>query len=174
MTISPISDVDPTTARQLLAGGARLIDVRSADEHARSHIRGAINVPLEELGQAVMPDGPLVFHCRSGMRTKAHAPALAAAAGGAAYVLKGGIDGWTKAGLPVEIDRGKPIEIMRQVQMVAGGLVLTGIVLGLLVSPGFFGLSAFVGAGLTFAGATGWCGMAKLLAMMPWNRAAAD
>jgi hypothetical protein len=52
--------------------------------------------------------------------------------------------------------------------------VLTGVVLGLFVSPGFFGLSAFVGAGLTFAGATGWCGMAKLLAVMPWNRAAAD
>jgi rhodanese-related sulfurtransferase len=174
MTISPISDVDPATARQLLAGGARLIDVRSADEHARARIKGAINVPLEALGTTMLPEGPLVFHCRSGMRTKANAAALADAAGGAAYVLKGGIDGWTKAGLPVEVDRGKPIEIMRQVQIAAGVLVLSGVALGLLVSPGFFGLSAFVGAGLTFAGATGWCGMAKLLGVMPWNRAAAS
>jgi rhodanese-related sulfurtransferase len=87
--------------------------------------------------------------------------------------LTGGIDGWAAAGLPVEVDRAQPIEIMRQVQIAAGVLVLTGVVLGLLVSPGFFGLSAFVGAGLTFAGVTGWCGMARLLGLMPWNRAAA-
>lgn len=182
MAISPISEVDPTTARQLIAGGARLIDVRGADEHARSRIAGAINVPLDEIGRQPLPDGPLVFHCRSGMRTRANAGALAAAAGGAAYVLTGGIDGWAAAGLPVavpisvpfSVDAGKPIEIMRQVQIVAGLLVVLGIVLGLLVSPGFFGLSAFVGAGLAFAGATGWCGMARLLAMMPWNRARAN
>jgi hypothetical protein len=45
-------------------------------------------------------------------------------------------------------------------------------VLGFLVAPAFFGVSAFVGAGLTMAGATGWCGMARLLRIMPWNRSA--
>ena len=59
---------------------------------------------------------------------------------------------------------------MRQVQIVAGSLVVLGVVLGLLVAPSFFALSAYVGAGLVFAGSTGWCGMAKLLAVMPWNR----
>jgi hypothetical protein len=39
------------------------------------------------------------------------------------------------------------------------------------IRPGFWGLSAFVGAGLFMAGATGFCGMARLLAVMPWNRA---
>lgn len=62
---------------------------------------------------------------------------------------------------------------MRQVQITAGSLVLTGVLLGLFVAPGFFGLSAFVGAGLIFAGVTGWCGMANLLRVMPWNRRAA-
>ncbi|WP_325231663.1 YgaP-like transmembrane domain, partial [Sphingobium sp.] len=66
----------------------------------------------------------------------------------------------------------QPIEVMRQVQLVAGGLVLLGVVLGFLVAPAFFGLSAFVGAGLIMAGATGWCGMARLLRLMPWNRRA--
>ena len=60
---------------------------------------------------------------------------------------------------------------MRQVQIVAGSLVVLGIVLGLWISPPFLAVSAFVGAGLVFAGSTGWCGMAKLLALMPWNRA---
>jgi hypothetical protein len=45
-----------------------------------------------------------------------------------------------------------------------------GIALGALVSPPFYALSAFVGAGLVFAGVSGFCGMAKILAYMPWNR----
>ena len=62
---------------------------------------------------------------------------------------------------------------MRQVQLIAGALILSGILLGWLVHPGFYGMSAFVGAGLTVAGATGWCGMARLLRIMPWNHVSA-
>jgi hypothetical protein len=65
---------------------------------------------------------------------------------------------------------GAPMEIMRQVQVVAGTLILLGVGLGVLLSPWFFALSGFVGAGLVFAGVTGWCGMAKLLSRAPWNR----
>ena len=68
------------------------------------------------------------------------------------------------------VDSGQPIEIMRQVQITAGSLVLLGVILGTWVAPAFYGLSAFVGAGLMFAGISGWCGMAKILAVMPWNR----
>jgi rhodanese-related sulfurtransferase len=89
---------------------------------------------------------------------------------GAAFILEGGVDGWAAAGFPVVENAKAPLEIMRQVQIAAGSLVVAGVALGLLVHPAFFGLSAFVGAGLTFAGATGFCGMARLLAVMPWNR----
>ena len=85
-------------------------------------------------------------------------------------MLEGGLEAWKKAGLPTALDTKQPIEIMRQVQITAGSLVLLGVALGFLVAPGFFLLSGFVGAGLTLAGATGFCGMAKLLALMPWNR----
>ena len=85
-------------------------------------------------------------------------------------VLEGGVDAWAAAGLPIAEDRMQPIELMRQVQIAAGGLVLAGVALGLLVHPAYFGLSAFVGAGLAFAGLTGFCGMARLLALAPWNR----
>ena len=61
---------------------------------------------------------------------------------------------------------------MRQVQITAGALVLLGVLLGTFIAPAFFGVSAFVGAGLVFAGVTGWCGMANLLCVMPWNRRA--
>jgi rhodanese-related sulfurtransferase len=62
--------------------------------------------------------------------------------------------------------------MMRQVQIAAGSLVLIGVGLGAAVHPGYYALSGFVGAGLVFAGATGTCGMARLLALAPWNRMA--
>jgi predicted branched-subunit amino acid permease len=63
-----------------------------------------------------------------------------------------------------------PQGLERQVRFVAGLLVLLGVILSLVVHPYFIGISAFVGAGLTFAGATDWCGMGLLLAKMPWNQ----
>ncbi|WEK43882.1 MAG: rhodanese family protein [Candidatus Sphingomonas colombiensis] len=167
-----IETIPPAEARRLVEQGATLIDIRDADEYAREKIPGAVNVPLARIGE--VPAEPLVFHCRSGIRTQANAAALAAAAAGApCHLLAGGIDAWRTAGLPTKIDRAQPLELMRQVQLVAGGLILLGVVLGFLVAPALFGLSAlsaFVGAGLMTAGATGWCGMARLLRVMPWNR----
>ena len=165
--------VTPTEARRLVSQGAKLIDIRGADEFARARLPGAENRPLEALG-AIAHDGPVVFHCRSGMRTAAHADKLAACCGGESYIVEGGLEGWRKAGLPVEENAGAPLEIMRQVQIAAGTLVLLGVALGFAVAPAWFGLAGFVGAGLTFAGLTGWCGMATLLGQMPWNRRAAS
>ena len=70
----------------------------------------------------------------------------------------------------MEEDKSQPLPLMRQVQIAAGVLILLGVALGYTVNSGFFLLSAFVGAGLAFAGITGFCGMARLLALMPWNR----
>jgi rhodanese-related sulfurtransferase len=168
-----MKSITPAEAKQAVASGATLVDIRDADEHARESIPGAINVPLASIDQLPHGTGPLVFHCRSGMRTEANSAALAAAAQDVpCSILAGGIDAWRSAGMPTRVDRGQPIEIMRQVQLTAGALVLLGVLLGVLIAPVFFGLSAFVGAGLMMAGATGWCGMAKLLAQMPWNRRA--
>jgi hypothetical protein len=58
------------------------------------------------------------------------------------------------------------------VQIGAGSLILIGVGLGFTVNPAFFALAGLVGAGLTVAGATGFCGMARLLALAPWNRRA--
>ncbi|VXC83907.1 YgaP family membrane protein [Sphingomonas sp. 8AM] len=94
----------------------------------------------------------------------------AAARGAPVHILKGGIDAWRQAGHPTIVDRSRPLEIMRQVQIIARALVLTGVLLSRFVAPGFLGYSAFIGAGLMFAGVTGWCGMANLLRFMPWNQ----
>ncbi len=170
MTMS-LPRISPEAAADLIKQGAMLVDIREADEHARLRIPGARNHPVNKLGQ-IGDASAVVFHCRSGGRTDANSARLADAAGCDAYLLDGGIEAWRKAGLPVAEDRKAPLEIMRQVQITAGVLILIGVALGFTVAPGFFGLAAFVGAGLTFAGATGWCGMATLLALMPWNRRA--
>lgn len=175
----PITPLSPTDARAMIAKGARLIDIRSSDEHARSRIARAENIPLDRLDTLRIADGTdgttLIFHCRSGMRTQGNASALQAAAGDcSAYILEGGIDAWRAAGNPTLEDRSQPFEIMRQVQITAGALVLLGVLLGHFVHGGFIGLSAFIGAGLMFAGISGWCGMAHLLRVMPWNRSAAS
>ena len=164
-----LTKLTPAEARARIAEGATLIDIRGADEHARSRIPGARNVPLGS--ELQLGDAPaVIFHCRSGMRTAGACDRLAARVTGEAFVLDGGLNAWEKAGLPVETDADAPLEIMRQVQIAAGSLVLIGVLLGFLVAPAWFGLSAFVGAGLTFAGVTGFCGMARLLMLMPWNR----
>ena len=166
--------ISPERAAELVRRGAVLIDIREADEHARERIPGARHHALSRMdaeSPARSGDEVLVFHCRSGARTRGHAARLSAAAATCeAYILDGGLNAWKKAGLPVALDRSQPIDIIRQVQIAAGSLVLIGILLGTFVAPGFYALSAFVGAGLMFAGISGFCGMAHLLALMPWNR----
>lgn len=171
--LTPLAPAD--VAARLKAGQAVLVDIREPDEFARAHVKGALQKPLSTFETAhlrIEPGRDVVFTCRTGMRTGGACDRLVAAIDGEAFVLEGGLDAWRAAGLPVAENRRAPLEMMRQVQIVAGSLVLVGVVLGLTVHPGFFGLSAFVGAGLTVAGVTGFCGMAKVLALAPWNRAA--
>lgn len=168
-----LQSISPEKAALLLKEGAVLIDIREADEHAREKIPGAAHKPLSRLESHDFSDleGKVaIFHCRSGARTQGNAGRLGAAAACDAYVLEGGLEAWKKAGLPVALDRKQPIDLMRQVQIAAGGLVVLGAVLGFLVAPAFYAISAFVGAGLFTAGVTGFCGMARILALMPWNR----
>lgn len=173
-----LKTVTPEQAARLIRKeGALLVDVREADEHARERIPGAQNLPLSRLDPAELAGhagGKLLFHCRSGARTTGHVARLAQCAGPIeAYVVEGGLDAWKRAGLPVAENRRQPIELMRQVQITAGSMIVLGVVLGALASPWFFALSGFVGAGLVFAGVTGNCALARVLRQMPWNRAAA-
>ena len=169
--LSPI-DVG-TLARRLKAKDITLIDIREPDEFAREHIEGAVSLPLSRLEDghvALRSNTSVAFTCRTGMRTNSNCDRLAAYVGEPAFVLTGGLDAWKQAGLNTNADRKAPLEIMRQVQITAGSIVVIGAILAALVSPYFVWLSAAIGAGLVFAGASGWCGMAKLLSIMPWNR----
>jgi rhodanese-related sulfurtransferase len=172
--MTKIQTITPQRAADMIKDGGVLIDIRNADEHARERISGATHSPLGADAAAVPANARYaIFHCRSGMRTAANAATLSQSTPCEAFILEGGLDAWKRAGLPVEQDKTQPLELMRQVQITAGMLVLIGAILGFSVHPAFYGLSAFVGAGLTFAGVSGWCGMAHLLRIMPWNRALA-
>ena len=171
----PIKTISPAEAHRLIDRGASLIDIRSPDEHARERIAGAMNIPIDQLTPGVTPGEILIFHCRSGIRTGQAARQLADASGGRdCYIMDGGISAWSGSGFPVEKTQGAPIEMQRQVMIAAGALVLIGTILSLLLSPAWIALAIFVGAGLTFAGLTGFCGMAHLLALMPWNQRPAN
>ena len=151
-----------------------LIDVRTPAEHGEIHIANSRLMPLDrldptEVKAAAAQAEQCVIVCRSGKRAEQAFQKLQAAGCGNLAILDGGVTAWEDAGLPV--NRGaKAISLERQVRIAAGLLVLTGVILGTWVHPGFYGLSAFVGAGLTFAGITDWCGMGMLLAKMPWNQ----
>ncbi len=158
-------------ADQLATGEVTVIDVREPMEFVTGHIAGSLNVPLSRLAQADLPRGPLVLVCQSGNRSaKGLAQLLQQGHPHPVADLLGGVPAWQQAGFPVRKLKGAPLPLMRQVQIVAGSLVLLGVILSQAVAPGWIWLSGFVGAGLTFAGVSGFCGMARLLAVMPWNR----
>ena len=148
-----------------------LLDVRSPIEFEGERIDGARLIPLDQLDTRLdeIPErADVVVVCRTGVRATIAAEALGRA-GRRARVLEGGMNAWRRAGLPVREGR-RRLPVDRQVQLIVGLAVLAGVALGLTVSPWFLAVAAFFGAGLTFAGATGTCGLALLLMKMPWNR----
>jgi rhodanese-related sulfurtransferase len=154
-----------------------LIDVRTPVEFREVHVDLARNVPLDVLDpKAIMTarngsaDQPLYVICRSGSRSQQAVNRFLAAGYDNVVQIEGGTLAWAEAGLPVVRGKKAIMSLERQVRIAAGSLVLLGAILAFLVHIAFLGLSAFVGAGLVFAGITDTCGMGMLLARMPWNQ----
>jgi rhodanese-related sulfurtransferase len=88
--------ITPEHAKRLLDEGAMLVDIREADEHARMRIPGARHHALSTLDQAALPtrEGkPVIFHCRSGARTLAHAERLGATTNQCeGFIVEGGLE----------------------------------------------------------------------------------
>ena len=158
----------------LTNGEAVLVDVREPAEYAAEHIAGATLLPLSKVSAAALPphDGKkLVLHCLKGGRggsacekLLAEAPALEL------YHLQGGMGAWNAAKLPVVCSGKTMLPLDRQVQLTVGLGLLAASALAWWVNPAFVALTGFFGAGLTFAGLTGFCGLARILAKMPWNQ----
>ncbi|MFN4279906.1 rhodanese-like domain-containing protein [Thermosynechococcus sp.] len=150
-----------------------LIDVREPNEYNNAHIPGALLCPLanvKELEPPCSPDTPVVLYCESGRRSQLAYNILARRGFQNLKNLEGGIQRWKQKGYAVRGAADAPLSIMRQVQIVAGSLILTGVILGFTVNSGFFLLSGFVGVGMLFAGLSGRCLMGELLMRLPFNR----
>ena len=173
---SALREIDAVTAKTWLdEGKARLFDIREADEFHREHIAGAQLAPQATLEGTVSSRDEArtliaIFHCNSGQRTREAAPRILDCDYLEAYALKGGLAGWKAAGLTTELNRKAPISLQRQVQITAGSMVVIGLLLAWLISPWFALLSGFVGAGLIFAGLSNTCALARILALLPYNR----
>lgn len=148
-----------------------LVDVREPNEYKSVHIAEAKNIPLTKVHDSVdrlRTIKSVYVLCASGVRST-HACQILHDTGLNVINVEGGLGAWERAGLPMVRTGKQVIPIVRQVMLVAGSLVLIGIIFGVSVNSWWLLCSALVGAGLTFAGATGICGMQYVLERMPWN-----
>lgn len=155
-------------------GECQVIDVREFSEFNSERIADAQLMPLsdfEKHADEIDHTKPVYLMCRSGTRAKQAAEKLLKKGFTDIHVVEGGMMAWAGANLPVVKGESRVWSLERQVRFTAGLLVLLGVVLTVFVHPYFLVIPAFIGAGLAFAGATDWCGMAMLLAKMPWNKA---
>ena len=172
-----ILTISPSDLVELCRDGKKidLIDVRTPVEYQEVHATLARNIPLDQLDPvSLMQDRngskePLYVICRSGKRGQQACKKFIKTCYTNVINVEGGTLAWESCGLPVVRGK-KTISLERQVRIAAGSLVCLGALLSWLVHPAFIALSAFVGAGLVFAGITDTCGMGLLLARMPWNR----
>ncbi len=177
-----LTTISPQALAEVRASGRAIdvLDVRTPVEFRGLHLAFARNVPLDQLDpQAVMEarsggqDEPLYIVCLSGSRGEKACEQFRRAGFPNVVNVEGGTTACEQAGLPMT--RGQAtMSLERQVRIVAGSLVVSGVILGWLVHPACTGLSAFVGAGLVFAGITDSCGMGMILARMPWNQCSQD
>jgi rhodanese-related sulfurtransferase len=170
-----MQNISPQTAKQWLDGGeALLVDVREPAEHRAQSIPGSTLIPLSKICGSALPNlegRKLIIHCLKGgrgasacQRLLSDNPALEV------FNLEGGIHGWVEAALPTHQSQKYHLPLDRQVQLSIGVLLLSFLGLAWILSPAFLAGVAFIGLGLTLSGLTGFCGMARVLAKMPWNQ----
>jgi rhodanese-related sulfurtransferase len=172
-----MNTISPKHLSETVSDGKKvdLIDVRTPVEFREIHIPFANNIPLDRLDPAGIAkerannSNPLFVVCHSGSRAKQACEKLAAAGCPNVILVEGGTMAWNQAGLQV-IRGKKAISLERQIRIVAGSLVFSGVMLGTFVHPYFYGLSGFVGMGLIFAGVTDICPMGMMIGRMPWNQ----
>jgi rhodanese-related sulfurtransferase len=167
----------PADLRSRLADPkVRLLDVRSPGEFGAGRIPGSHNIPLGDLDACLdqLVSGSateLVIVCQSGGRAGLAAETLAKAGHDRHAVLSGGLNAWEQDGGDVEGSAGTSWSIERQVRLVAGSIVLSGILTSLKFPRAKF-VSGAVGGGLVFAAVSNTCMMGSLLSKLPFNRAA--
>lgn len=167
--------ISPRTARELAGKDPQIkfLDVRSALEFVQIHIKDALNVPIDILSAKIdelsQSKQSYIVLCHSGNRSPMAADMLLQSGIHGVRVMDGGMTRWQKEKLPVVKGEGG-VSLERQVRMIAGSLVLLGIVAAWLVHWAFLFVSVFVSCGLIYAGLTDNCLMGMLLMRLPYNK----
>lgn len=151
-----------------------LVDVRETIEHNAFRIDNSAHLPLGTITGNKIPetDKKIVIYCLKGVRgQKACEKVTASVDGLHVFNLEGGIDAWRSAGMPIKASDKKHFPLDRQVQITIGTFVVLSVIASVMINPAFVWVAALFGAGLLFAGVTGNCPLALLIAKMPWNKA---
>ena len=169
--------ITPAALSSILESGSAhlLLAVRTSAEYAGAHVPGAALIPLNALKVEAclaqhQPRTPIYVLCQAGARARKAIEQFQRAGCDDCVLVEGGTQAWIDAGLPVHRGGTHVLPLLRQVQIVVGSLAAVGATFALTVNPWFAMVPLFLGCGLLFAGITGTCGMALLLARMPWNR----
>ena len=178
-TLQAKTSIKPLELQRLLAEGApaQLLDVRTPGEFAAAHVPGTKLIPLDDLNpdafqrQRGSEEIPVYVLCQSGGRARKAIEKLEQGGVHGCVLVEGGTQAWIDAGLPTERAQSTVLPLMRQVQITVGLISAAGAALALTINPLFAIIPLVMGCGLLFAGLTGMCGLALLLAKMPWNRA---
>lgn len=98
--------IDPTAAVALINNDGLVIDLRNQEAYARGHIVNAKHIPLDELDAnkdkiEKFKNKPIVAVCDAGMTSTRAVASLRNSGFVSAYGLKGGMNAWTQAGMPV-------------------------------------------------------------------------
>jgi rhodanese-related sulfurtransferase len=171
---TPLSTTTPNDLRNWIDdGSAVLVDVREAGEYEGEYIVGSVSHPLSRLDANHLAESGfsrIVLTCASGARARKAGRILMEAGFKEVSYVDGGLDALKRAAFTVNANKNAPISIMRQVQMIVGGLSVTGALLGYAFHPGFYAIGAIVGLGLLFAGLSATCMMASVLARLSYNQ----
>ena len=167
--------ISPPELSAILDDSLELLDVRTPPEYLSAHVPGAKLMPLAELDvDAILaehePGRPIYVLCQAGARAIKAIEQFHHAGCEDCVLVEGGTQAWMDAGLPVHRSVRSVLPLMRQVQIVVGFFSAAGAILALAVNSWFAIVPLCMGCGLLFAGLSGNCGMAMLLARMPWNR----
>jgi len=174
-----VRNVSPLQLSEAAASGpVQILDVRTPAEFARVRVPGSFNVPLDRLDPDLLKstmgvDAELYVICQTGTRSQLVADMLRASGFRRIVHVDGGTNAWVAAGLAAERSAASVISMERQVRIAAGSLVVLGVIAGALLHPIGYWIAGAAGAALAYAGLVNSCGMAMLLAKMPWNQARA-
>ena len=168
--------IEPFALQCALDNGKELIlDVRTPAEYRREHIEDAKMVPLADLEPKEFLNeqracSRIFVISQSGVRARKAIGAFNKMGCTGCVLVKGGMDAWVRAGLPIERNYPTGLSIAQQVQITVGIIVAIGFLLTLFVDARFVWILLFVVGGQILAKTTGFWEISLILGRMPWNR----